>query len=200
MNHKVNYMVKIGIVGHRFFENHGIEEYVTNECDNLLSLFKKYYCHLAVVSAIAQGADSIFAQAALARQLRLEIVRPFDNYASDFKTAHSKTNYIRLRNAASCEKILNYTMRSGKAYVDAMEWVVKNSDILIAVWDGQPARGRGGTADAVRYAVSGCINWVHIDVVNKKTFFHVSPLFPHINTQNYYADFQQAKPVKKAQT
>ena len=31
---------------------------------------------------------------------------------------------------------------------------VDGSDVLIAVWDGEPARGRGGTAEVVAYARS----------------------------------------------
>jgi len=34
---------------------------------------------------------------------------------------------------------------AGKAVVDACDW-------LIAVWDGEPARGLGGSADVVAYA------------------------------------------------
>jgi hypothetical protein len=30
--------------------------------------------------------------------------------------------------------------------------VADQCDALVAVWDGQPARGRGGTADIVAYA------------------------------------------------
>ena len=32
------------------------------------------------------------------------------------------------------------------------QYVVDHCDVLIAVWDGQPARGRGGTAEIVQYA------------------------------------------------
>ncbi|MFJ8953478.1 hypothetical protein ACIRO1_25525 [Streptomyces sp. NPDC102381] len=30
--------------------------------------------------------------------------------------------------------------------------VVDQSDVLLAVWDGKPAGGKGGTADVVAYA------------------------------------------------
>ncbi|MBC7886706.1 MAG: hypothetical protein H7Z13_02375 [Ferruginibacter sp.] len=180
-------MIKIGIVGHRFFKDPGSAAYVANECDNLLTLFSSYDPELVVVSAIAAGADSIFAQAALDRHFRLEIVRPFDNYVSDFITKPAKSNYELLRSAASSETVLNYTNRSATAYATAMQWVARSSDILVAAWDGLPARGMGGTADAVDYAVSARLNWIHIDVVNKQTFFHLSTLFPPVNTYNYYA-------------
>jgi hypothetical protein len=36
--------------------------------------------------------------------------------------------------------------------MDAGKVVVDRSSVLVAVWDGQPSRGLGGTADVVRYA------------------------------------------------
>jgi hypothetical protein len=35
--------------------------------------------------------------------------------------------------------------------------VVEASELLVAVWDGEPARGLGGTADVVAYAREGAI-------------------------------------------
>jgi hypothetical protein len=34
----------------------------------------------------------------------------------------------------------------------ASEFMIDHADELYAVWDGQPARGHGGTADVVTYA------------------------------------------------
>jgi hypothetical protein len=39
------------------------------------------------------------------------------------------------------------------AYRRVGHYVVDHCDLLIAIWDGQPARGRGGTADIVQYAL-----------------------------------------------
>ena len=39
-----------------------------------------------------------------------------------------------------------------KAYEDVGQYVVTHSDILIALRDGRPSRGRGGTAEIVAYA------------------------------------------------
>lgn len=41
---------------------------------------------------------------------------------------------------------------SEKAYWSAGQEIVNQADRLLAVWDGQPAAGLGGTADVVRYA------------------------------------------------
>ena len=36
--------------------------------------------------------------------------------------------------------------------MDAGKVVVDRSSVVLAVWDGQPSRGLGGTADVVAYA------------------------------------------------
>jgi hypothetical protein len=40
------------------------------------------------------------------------------------------------------------------AYLDCGMATVDGSDVLLAVWDGEPARGKGGTGDVVAYARS----------------------------------------------
>jgi len=49
------------------------------------------------------------------------------------------------------------------AYKRAGELVVENCDILISVWDGKPAAGIGGTADAVNHARARgtSLVWIH---------------------------------------
>ena len=47
---------------------------------------------------------------------------------------------------------LPYEVSSGNAYLAAGHWVVDHSDLVVAVWDAHPARGKGGTGDVVEYA------------------------------------------------
>ena len=39
------------------------------------------------------------------------------------------------------------------AYANAGRYVVDHCDLLIAVWNGEPSRERGGTAEIVQYAL-----------------------------------------------
>ena len=41
--------------------------------------------------------------------------------------------------------------------------VVDLTDIVLAVWDGQPAKGKGGTADVVAYVLRRSVPLIHID-------------------------------------
>ncbi len=49
------------------------------------------------------------------------------------------------------------------AYEVTGRFVVRHCDLLIAVWDGKPGNGRGGTADIVHYATSVGVPvwWIH---------------------------------------
>jgi hypothetical protein len=49
---------------------------------------------------------------------------------------------------------LPHVARSDAAYEEAGRIIVDEGDQVLAVWDGQPADGRGGTGDIVAYALS----------------------------------------------
>ena len=40
------------------------------------------------------------------------------------------------------------------------------SDIVLAVWKGKPAKGKGGTADVVAYAIRRRVPLIHIDPIS----------------------------------
>lgn len=108
--------------------------------------------HLIALSAIAAGADSLFAEAAISLGIPLEVVLPFEGYVEDFEEGAERERFQALLAAARIARTLPYQGRSAEAYAAVGRWVVKHSDHLVAVWDGMPARGRGGTGDIVAYA------------------------------------------------
>jgi hypothetical protein len=131
---------------------------------------------VVAMSAIAAGADSIFAEAAISLGLPLEIVRPFDSYSADFDHHTERERYAALRAHARNEFRLQYRSRSLVAYEAAMEWVVLNSDLLVAVWDGQPAEGRGGTGQAITLATKLNRPWIHLNTCDFSIIHHSAEL------------------------
>lgn len=103
------------------------------------------------LSSLAEGADQIFADVLLRSGGRLHAVIPCWGYAATFPEA-SKQNYVRLLAAARSVTTLAYAKPSEQAFDAAGQYIVEHSDLLVAVWDGQPANGLGGTADTVEYA------------------------------------------------
>jgi len=113
-----------------------------------------------VVSSLARGADRIVAQAVLARQdARLEVVTPFplEEYRKDFIEQADLAGFEGLRKqAATVIELDDNASEPGqrhKGYLCAGKAVVDSCEILVAVWDGKPAAGEGGTADIVEYAL-----------------------------------------------
>jgi hypothetical protein len=158
-------MIRIGVAGHRWVTADATA-FASAQCSAILHRARAEWRDVRALSAIAEGADAFFADAAVALGIRLEIVRPFDDYASDFTTREARERYERLRAAARAETRLAYPHRSTEAYLAGMRWIVDNSDVLVAIWDGRAAPGAGGTADAVDRANRAGRPWIHVNVVN----------------------------------
>jgi hypothetical protein len=108
-----------------------------------------------VISSLAEGADRLVAEAILDRPgSLLEVPLPLsrNDYQTDFKSDESKAAFAKLYDQAS---LITHAPRF-ESRDSAYEWaglaMVGRSDIVIAVWDGLPSRGMGGTADIVRLA------------------------------------------------
>jgi len=112
---------------------------------------------IALTSSLAEGSDRIAAQAALAKNMPLDVVLPCPRarYEETFDDDASRQEFAGLLDKARATLTLqlaadvNTEQSLGRAYELAGLTVLAQSDILIAVWDGQPARGRGGTAEIV---------------------------------------------------
>lgn len=106
---------------------------------------------LVGVSCIADGPDAWFAQAVLAHGGRLEVVVPARKYREALPAWHYGP-YDELMRRAADVHATGMGESDSQAHMAGSELLVGLSDQLIAVWDGQPARGYGGTADVVGYA------------------------------------------------
>jgi uncharacterized phage-like protein YoqJ len=114
----------------------------------------------------------IFAEVASLLDIPIEIVRPFHDYITDFKTAHSKQRYLTLQKAARKETKLLHTKRSDDAYFEAMQWVIRESDMSIVIWDGRENAGKASTASTVKELMRKKRNWIHLDVMYKHIKFY----------------------------
>ena len=118
-----------------------------------------------LVSPLAEGADQMAAAAALARGWQLQAVLPFDRaaYVADFDDEESRTRFQQLVEAAACVLELPGDPHDPlEAYVMAGRGTVAHCDILLAVWDGLPPRGRGGTGEIVELAINRGTAIVHL--------------------------------------
>jgi hypothetical protein len=117
------------------------------------------------VSPLADGADQIAAEAALDLGYRLHAILPFPRaeYRGDLIGPEAQARFDTL--LAKSESVLELPGERAdelEAYVMTGRATVAHSDVLIAVWDGLKARGRGGTAEVVEMAVARGVPVVHI--------------------------------------
>ncbi|MFD7548666.1 hypothetical protein ACFV0R_11860 [Streptomyces sp. NPDC059578] len=140
--------MRLGITGHR-----GLPSEVEAQVRALLAKVVTYYdaAELVVVSCIADGPDTWFTLAVLEHGGQLEVVLPAEEYRADLPDWHHDTYDELLRRAASVHRT-GLDASGSRAHMAGSELLVDQVDRLIAVWDGQPARGYGGSADVVAYA------------------------------------------------
>lgn len=124
---------------------------------------------LRLITGLAEGADCIAADCATARGWALDVVLPFfrDDFADDFEEGPARDQFrARLATAAATFELPGDRAAAGGqgvAYERAGRIVLSQSDILVAIWDGGPVRGRGGAAQIVAEAVLLGIPVIQID-------------------------------------
>ncbi len=124
---------------------------------------------LQLLSPLAEGSDRIVASIALDLGYSLQCVLPFAraSYEEDFETQGSKEEFRNLlaRAAAVIEPPTLPTVGAQRdaAYTAVGRRVTAKSHLLLAIWDGQEARGEGGTGQMVGEALeaSHAVVWIH---------------------------------------
>lgn len=106
---------------------------------------------LVGVCSLAAGADQLFARIVLRAGGKLQVVVPSANYESTFDH-DGRVAYADLLSLAHHVETLGFDDPSEEAFRAAGYRVAELCDVLVAVWDGQPAKGKGGTADVVEHA------------------------------------------------
>ncbi|MFI1868883.1 hypothetical protein [Streptomyces jumonjinensis] len=141
-------MTRVGITGHC-----ALPEPVARAVRRLLAEKASMYesAGLVAVSCIADGPDAWWAQAVLDAGGRLEAVIPATGYRDALPHWH-RPHYDTLLARAAQVHQTGLTRPTPRAYRAGGEALVDRCDELLAVWDGLPARGVGGTGDVVAYA------------------------------------------------
>ncbi|WP_367428591.1 hypothetical protein [Streptomyces celluloflavus] len=140
--------MRLGITGHRGLST-AVERLIRDALD--AELQKCDMAELCGVSCIADGPDAWFAEAVLARGGRIEVVVPAEQYRDGLPASHHAAYDALLEQAVETHDT-GIRESTSRAHMAGSEILVGLVDSLVAVWDGEPARGYGGTADVVGYA------------------------------------------------
>ncbi len=139
--------MRIGITGHRDLTPRTVE-LVRSEFEAQLAQGPGL---TTCISCLAEGADQLFAQVVLSHGGTLDAIVPSQDYREHMNSA-AQHEYDQLLEAAYRVTRLPYTESNPAAHMAASLVLVERCDLLLAVWDGQPARSFAGTADVVAYA------------------------------------------------
>jgi 8-oxo-dGTP pyrophosphatase MutT (NUDIX family) len=157
---------RIGFSGHQQLGNETTVAYVSQTLRELLTTFqdrtRQDNQELLIYAALAPGADQLFIKTALELNIAVEAVIPCTQYEEIFTSAEALSEYRHV--LAHCRKIHRLPAQtcSDEAYLEAGHWIVHHSDLLILVWNGYPAGGRGGTADVASYARALRRPFIHV--------------------------------------
>lgn len=141
----------VGCTGHRRLRDAAGVERVVRE--TLAGLRAEKGVEWLALSSVASGSDTLFARAALGLGMGWEAVLPLPpaEFRRDFSEAEWREVEMLLGEAEHVRVISERGQRED-AYLDGGMETVNHCDLLLAVWDGEPSRGRGGTAEIVAYA------------------------------------------------
>ena len=147
--------MNVGVTGHQniplvaqSFIAEGIRKQLTN-C--------KKGSSLVGLSSLAAGADQLFASIVLSLGGDLHVIIPSEAYSHTFASPDDLDLFRELVDQADHVETLDFIKPSEDAYLAAGRRIVDESDLLVAIWDGLPAKGKGGTADIVDYAKKRCV-------------------------------------------
>ena len=156
----------IGVTGHRDIDP--ADPRLVACIQKVLEGLKKRLPHtpFVVMSPLAEGTDRLVARLAM-EVLDARLIAPFPLpravYEEDFKSDKSKAEFADLLDRAFCwfelapaDGVFEGEARN-RQYAAAGAYLVQYCQLLIAVWDGRPMRGAGGTAQVIEWKKSGKI-------------------------------------------
>jgi nucleoside 2-deoxyribosyltransferase len=107
------------------------------------------------LSSVAAGSDQLFVQQVLDLGLSWHAILPLPRaqFQQDF-TPFDWSVAEGFLSRADHVRVISETESREDGYLDCGMETVNDSDVLVALWDGLPARGKGGTAEVVDYATA----------------------------------------------
>ena len=168
--------LRIGITGHRRHRLRVPDTALTHRILGVIELLRRAgksrsAGDISIVSALAEGADEIAARAALKAGCRLTALVPFRprDYETTFSSGVHKAVFRDLMRKADERVILSGSLRDANAgYVAAGLETLNRSDVVLTIWDGKPAQGRGGTPEILQCALERRLPIIWIDAAKDR--------------------------------
>jgi hypothetical protein len=193
------YRLRLGVTGHRQLDDPNAVATAVHQLLNHLEGTFRADGHVqlewTIISALAKGADRIVADAVLTHSPEvhnpeLEVITPLPlaEYRTDFETAADgnefetlflqRSSLTELHTEVAVAELRAHAVRN-RCYLEGGKAMVRACEIVIALWDGAPAKGEGGTGDVVRYALDRgrVVLWIPVDGRSSEPWLLLPP--PH---------------------
>lgn len=179
----------VGVTGHRPHRADLTDSTLLDSIDSTLGEIAREHQEkrLILVSPLAEGADRVVARIALEQYgmaLHVPLPLPFELYQTDFQTKASLNEFKALVGRAetyfelptkfgSVETLASHldgtpNEARNKQYALVGAYIAQICDEMIAIYDGGPANGTGGTAQIVSWRAA---NGLPDEFLNRSDFF-----------------------------
>jgi hypothetical protein len=164
--------LSIGVTGHRDLvedERPALQARVRALFDGLSASYPEL--DLQVLSALAEGADRLVAEVAIELGIPLVAVLPMGqaDYEKDFESDQSLVEFRSM--LASARQVVMLSSVSGRdspgrdsQYARLGLFISNHCQVLLTIWDGKPFDAVGGTAQVVKYHLTGVMGGVEGDL------------------------------------
>lgn len=161
----------VGVTGHRPHRLAAADlDMLRRQAGHVLAVLRGFAAGRAVrvLSPLAAGADQLVATVALDAGWELVCPLPFPRaeYAADFADQDALDTYQAL--LARAHEVIELAgsratpVQTDAAYAAVGAYTVAHAALLLAIWDGEPAHGPGGTAQVVALALAAGVPVIHL--------------------------------------
>src|SRR5487761_744084 len=161
--------IVIGVTGHRHLRDADLPSHREHVREFFAQLRRRYpSTPLRIVTALAEGADRLVAEVALAEGHELLVPLPLEpeDYERDFPASTAEFHsilqrippgqvFVLPRDPGSDHERLSPHDQREKRYRAVGMFLAQQSHLLLALWDGQQTDSSAGTAAVVRMKLDG---------------------------------------------
>ncbi len=158
--------LRIAVTGHRCLtETASLEPAIQKAVERIRTACPGWFYQ--VYSCLAEGADRLLSRR-LVQSLPADliVVLPLaePEYLKDFETDESLSEYHALRQQAVAVLPPASNLPRPLAYREANQLLAVRCNLLMAIWNGELARGPGGTGEAVELfrRAGRALIWIHL--------------------------------------
>lgn len=162
--------IVIGVTGHRYIEPEIVDEVRAAVQQALVEILELHpHCSVILLTALAEGADRLVARVGLDMEgvsVVAPLPMPLNEYRRDFEDPLVLQEFEELLERVDhwyeLPMVQNYRQLDPRnelqrplCYRALAEYIARYSHYAIALWDGEPSRGGGSTAELVNIVLHG---------------------------------------------